>query len=133
MSASNESHPAVGHVVPLWLLALIGGALLLLTLVTVWATYIDLGAAGNLALAMVIALVKASLVALFFMHLWWDRPINSIVFVSSLAFVTLFIIFALMDSLTYRGDVQQFRQDNPLNMEDPYAPGMVTRPNTAGE
>jgi cytochrome c oxidase subunit 4 len=43
-------------------------ALLVLTSVTVAVSYVDLGL-GNVAAALVIASVKASLVALFFMHL----------------------------------------------------------------
>jgi cytochrome c oxidase subunit 4 len=46
--------------------------------------------------------LNGSLVALFFMHLRWDRPFNQIVFVSSLCFVGLFIAFAMTDTAEYR-------------------------------
>ena len=45
------------------------GALAVLTCVTVAVSYIDLGGSGNIALALVIATLKAALVAMFFMHL----------------------------------------------------------------
>jgi cytochrome c oxidase subunit 4 len=48
---------------------IIGGTLILGTVLTVLASYIDLGHHWNIVLALIIATVKASLVALFFMHL----------------------------------------------------------------
>src|SRR5882762_4732571 len=48
---------------------IIGGTLLIGTVLTVIASYMDLGHGWNIVLALVIATVKASLVALFFMHL----------------------------------------------------------------
>ncbi len=48
-------------------------ALLLLTVVTVLVSYVDLGL-WNAVVALLIASVKASLVALFFMHLKGERP-----------------------------------------------------------
>jgi len=99
-----EVHPLVGHVVPLWLLAAVGATLILFTWLTVAVTYVDLGRL-NLWVAMGIACIKAFLVALYFMHLRWDRKINGFLFLSAIGFVTLFIGFALMDSLTYQPDI----------------------------
>ena len=48
---------------------IVGAALLIGTVLTVWASYFDLGHHWNIVLALVIATAKASLVALFFMHL----------------------------------------------------------------
>ncbi|CAF0689627.1 cytochrome C oxidase subunit IV family protein [Candidatus Methylacidithermus pantelleriae] len=44
-------------------------ALLVLTVITVAVSYIPLGTRGNITVALAIAILKASLVALFFMHL----------------------------------------------------------------
>jgi len=52
--------------------------------------------------ALAVAVVKSTLVALFFMHLRWDKPFNAIVFISALLFVFLFITFALLDTKEYR-------------------------------
>ena len=82
---SATGHEAGAHAVPLWILLAVWAGLAGLTYVTVKVTDFDLGAL-NLWLAMAIATFKASLVALFFMHLWWDRPINAIVLVGSLVF-----------------------------------------------
>jgi cytochrome c oxidase subunit 4 len=105
---SDSHNHGVGHVVPIKLLVAVGMALLVLTWITVAAMKIDLGD-GNIYLALGIAVVKASLVALFFMHLRWDRPFNAFVFVTSIAFVALFIAFALTDSSEYRPEQNQYR------------------------
>ena len=53
---------------------IIGGTLLIGTVITVLASYLDLGHHHlNIALALVIATFKGSLVALFFMHLISER------------------------------------------------------------
>jgi len=53
---------------------IIGAALLVGTVITVLASYVDLGHHHlNIGLALVIATFKASLVALFFMHLISER------------------------------------------------------------
>jgi cytochrome c oxidase subunit 4 len=80
-----------------------GGSLLLLTLITVLSSKIDFGGASiNLAIAMVIAVTKATLVVLFFMHLRYDRLFHSVVFVSALLAAALFVGFALMDTGQYQ-------------------------------
>ena len=55
---------------------LVFGALLIGTLLTVWASYINFGTPGaNIIVALVIATVKATLVAGFFMHLVDERKL----------------------------------------------------------
>lgn len=99
----SESNGHV-HVVPPRILLGVWAALLFLTIVTVAVTWVDLGAL-NIWVALGIATVKALLVALFFMHLKYDKPFNSIVLVSSLFFVALFLGLALLDTLHYRKDL----------------------------
>ena len=89
---------------PIRYLLATGTALIILTIVTVVIAGFDFGAA-NIFVALIIAGIKASLVVLFFMHLRWDRPFNSFIFVASIGFVMLFISFALTDSLQYRNEV----------------------------
>lgn len=103
----GDEHHGVGHVVPIKLLLAVGTALLVLTWLTVAVMGIDLGE-GNIYLAMGIATVKASLVCLFFMHLFWDRPFNALIFVSSVTFVILFITFALIDTFEYKPRINQY-------------------------
>jgi cytochrome c oxidase subunit 4 len=73
-------------------------ALLLLTVITVLVSYVDLGL-GNVAVAMAIASVKASLVALFFMHLKSeDRLVWGFALVP-IAFLALIIFGTLVDTM----------------------------------
>jgi len=102
----NEHQPdhGVGHIVPIPILAATGSALLVLTVVTVWIAGIDFGPA-NVWIALGIAALKASMVVLFFMHLFWDRPFNGVVFVASIAFLAVFIGFTMTDTFEYRPDI----------------------------
>jgi len=80
------------------LYALVLAALLVLTAITVAASRINFGSnMTNVIIAMLIASVKGSLVALFFMHLRWDKPMNAIIFCSSLFFLGLFLITCYTD------------------------------------
>ena len=101
----------VGHIAPLRYLMGTGIALLFLTWVTVAVAKVDLGEA-NIYVALAIAVLKGSLVALFFMHLRWDRPFNGIVFVGSLCFVALFLALSMTDTAEYQADLLQ--GDAPL-------------------
>lgn len=99
--AANGAHPLVGHLVAPWILVATGTALVVLTALTVTIRSIDLGEM-NLLVALAIAGVKACLVALFFMHLRWDRPFNQLVFFCGVLFVVLMMAFCLMDTGQYR-------------------------------
>jgi len=92
------------HVAPLSTLLAVFASLVLLTFLTVGATWFDFGPA-NLFVAMGIATVKASLVVLYFMHLRWDMPFNAIVFIATLCFVMLFVGFVLLDTTQYQPDL----------------------------
>ena len=51
----------------------------------------------HLAAALCIAVVKLSLVVLFFMHLWWGEGINRIVFLTSFLFLLVLMFFVMAD------------------------------------
>ncbi|MEO5923773.1 MAG: cytochrome C oxidase subunit IV family protein [Bryobacteraceae bacterium] len=73
-------------------------ALLILTGITVGASYINFGSsAANVTIALSIATIKAILVALFFMHLRWDKSVNAIIAVSGFLFLGIFLMFDLID------------------------------------
>ena len=91
------------HVDPLWLYWGVFGALLVMTVVTVGASYVDFGAA-NTIIAVLIASVKAFLVAFFFMHLRHDKPFHTLVFLAGLLFLSFLFLFTLTDQGT-RNDV----------------------------
>ena len=48
-----------------------------------------------------------ALVVTYFMHLRWDRPFHTLVFVGSLLFVSLFISMTLLDKSEYEADIDE--------------------------
>jgi cytochrome c oxidase subunit 4 len=75
--------------------------LLVLTAITVAAAGVRFGSpAVNVVVALTIATVKASLVALYFMHLRHDRPMNALIFVTGLVFLGLLLMLTLVDVVT---------------------------------
>ena len=86
-------------------------ALLILTAITVGASYINFGS-GNVVIALAIATMKACIVALFFMHLLHDRPVNGIIAVTGFLFLGIFLMFDFLD-VGSRKDVE------PINLHTP--------------
>lgn len=117
----GEDHHGISHVASMKVLLGTGSTLLMLTLVTVGATRVDFGANINLAIAMAIAVLKATLVILFFMHLKYDRLFHTVIFVSAICAASLFIGFTLMDS-------SQYQQSNIWNPAAPPATPYGPRP-----
>lgn len=66
----SDSHADISKHVRSYIMVFI--ALAVLTIVTVAASRIDFGT-GNVVVALLIAVVKASLVATIFMHLKWEK------------------------------------------------------------
>lgn len=123
-AASDDGHEHGGPKV----YAMVLGALLVLTVITVGASYVDFGGGmTNVIIAMFIASLKGSLVALFFMHLRWDKPMSAIVFCVSLFFLALFLIGCYTD-LVARDPSE------PQNIKSVHAPGgQVGPPTPAGQ
>jgi len=105
-----DAHDQEHHVISLALLVAVFVALLFLTVVTVGARYVDFGD-FNLAVALLIAIVKTSLVVLFFMHLYWDSPFNALAFIAGMFFVFLFIGLSIMDSAEYKPLIDDLKRD----------------------
>jgi cytochrome c oxidase subunit 4 len=81
-----------GHISPKRTYYAIFGALMVLTAVTVGVAFIDLGV-FNFPVALAIAVTKATLVILFFMHVKYSSRLTKL-FVG-MAFFFLFILFGL--------------------------------------
>lgn len=80
MSMSHSNHPhsdshELGHVVPASVFVKVFIALVCLTIITVLVSLKDMGAM-NIVVAMLVASVKAMLVALFFMHLKYENKLT---------------------------------------------------------
>jgi caa(3)-type oxidase subunit IV len=67
-----------------------------------------------------IAVTKATLVVLYFMHLRYERPFNAIVLIRALLFVMVFCALTLMDSRAYQPGIQAYREADPAH----YAPDL---------
>ena len=81
-----------GHVSPKNTYYLIFGTLMLMTAVTVAAAFVDIGIL-NFPVALAIAIFKATLVILFFMHVKYSSRLTKLV--CGGAFFFLLILFAL--------------------------------------
>lgn len=77
----------------------VAGALFILTILTVAVHYIHIPNPWSIIVAMGIAIFKATLVALFFMNLWWDERFNSMLLISSVVFFGLLVGLTLIDTL----------------------------------
>jgi len=108
---SGDEHGGA-HVVPLWVLMGVFVVLIALTFLTVAATWVNLGS-WNLLLALAIATVKGTLVVLFFMHLWYDRPFNALVFGTALLFLALFLFVTLLDTKQYQDTIRSYQEAFP--------------------
>jgi cytochrome c oxidase subunit 4 len=85
---------------------LVLAGLLALTVLTVAVAGVHFGnEVINIVVAMGIATVKATLVALFFMHLLHDKPMNALIFVAGLVFLGVLLMLTLVD-IDYRLPVQ---------------------------
>ncbi len=105
-------------------------ALLILTFITVWISRFDFGS-FNIVVAMIIAVMKASLVCSVFMGLRWDKGIFSVFFMGSFVFLGIFITLTMSD-IVFRHDAdpleaQRFGFKKPLNFieEKPAAAAAV--------
>lgn len=98
------------HPVSIKLLLAVFVSLVSLTILTVVVNDLPLGAL-DIWVALGIAGIKAALVCLFFMHMFWDKGFNVVAFFSSLLFVSLFIGFTLMDTGQYRDSQDKFPRE----------------------
>ncbi len=109
---SHDEHHGVAHVVPVSVLINVFTALIVLTVITVIASYMPFGALETWV-ALGIATIKAALVAAYFMHLRYDNPLNAVLFVFGLLFVALFVGLILMDVEQYTPDLIDISTQTP--------------------
>jgi cytochrome c oxidase subunit 4 len=89
----------LGHVVPKKLYILVFAALIVFTALTTSVAFIDLGKWNTVA-ALAIAVCKASLVALFFMHLRWSSGLMRIVLLAAFVWFAILVSLTLADEFT---------------------------------
>ncbi len=92
MADSHSGH----HVVPLGVYLLIFFALMVGTVLTVGAAYVELGWL-NTPVALLIAIVKATLVVLFFMHVRYNTPLMWMFAAGGFFFLVILLVLTLQD------------------------------------
>ncbi len=90
MSAGSD------HVVSLKLYFAIFAALMVLTALTVWVAFIDLGAM-NTVVALAVAVTKATLVILFFMHVKYSPRLTWLAVASGFFFLAIMFALTMAD------------------------------------
>jgi cytochrome c oxidase subunit 4 len=75
-------------------------ALLILTLITTGVAFLDLGAGWNTTIALVIAVTKALLVALYFMHLRTSSPLTILFAGAGIFWLGILFALTMSDYLT---------------------------------
>ena len=87
------------HIVPRRTYYLIFAALIVCTFITVLVSYFDLGP-YNAVVALVIAVIKATLVVLFFMHVRYEPKLTWIFVAAGLIWFLIMVDLTMSDYLT---------------------------------
>jgi cytochrome c oxidase subunit 4 len=131
MSDHAAHHDSESHHIKVYLKVF--GGLLVLTVLTVLVSLADLGPL-SLPVAMAVAMVKATLVATFFMHLKDDERFNTFIFLAPTLFLALLFVYFYIDitgrdtiearegnAVYYNKKQDQFQRANPPPPPDPNA------------
>jgi cytochrome c oxidase subunit IV len=98
------------HIVSRKIYFAIFGALMVGTVVTVMAAFIDLGGQLNTVLALTIAVIKATLVVLYFMHVRYSSRLTWVIVGSGLFWLGIMFALTLSDYWTRGWDVEILRR-----------------------
>jgi cytochrome c oxidase subunit 4 len=94
----SESEP---HVISWKVYIAVFAGLCALTVLTVAAAGVEVGGpAVHLLVAVGIAIIKAALVVLFFMHAWYSPRLTGLVIASAIAFLTILMFLTLTDYIS---------------------------------
>ena len=91
-----SSHNEEVHLVPYRVYVLVWLALVALTCVTVGVHYTDLAHMAIIT-AVIIAVVKTTLVVLYFMHIRYDQPVFTVMLLAAIVTYAIFIILTFTD------------------------------------
>ena len=91
----SDSH-SEDHALPISVYLLVFFALMVGTALTVGAAYVELGWL-NTPIALIIAVVKASLVVLFFMHVRYNTPLMWVFAAGGFFFLVILLVLTLQD------------------------------------
>ena len=97
MSDATLDHGHGAHEHPKVPYFLIAGTLFVLTVVTILVSFVNLGKAGNVALALAVASFKGALVMLFFMHLKYEQRFLVLVALAPFVLVAILVLALFPD------------------------------------
>jgi len=120
-ASHGHAHAApdhVPHVTPLWVYLATWGTLVVLTAITVGVSYLNFGGA-NLIIALVIATIKAGVVAALFMHLLHDQRYHTMILLSGGLFLLIFVAFTMFDT-EFRGRADAIEGERPADITRPF-------------
>ena len=96
----HDVHDTLDHIVSPRIYIIVGATLLVFTGITVWASYLELGI-FNPIVALLIAVVKATIVVLFFMHVkYTHEKLTPLVIVSAIFFLFILLGLSMADYAT---------------------------------
>ena len=87
------------HIVPRTIYVGVFAALMVLTTATVAVAYVDLGML-NIGVALTVAVLKAALVVLFFMHVKYSSRLVQLVVIASIVWLVILFAITLTDYVT---------------------------------
>lgn len=88
------------HIVPVRIYGMIFLALMVGTALTVWAGLRDFPGQLNVIIALTIAVIKATLVVLYFMHVRYSSKLIWVIFASALFWLAILFALTLSDYWT---------------------------------
>jgi cytochrome c oxidase subunit IV len=97
--SDHHGHAPAHHRASLLTYFAVFATLMILTIITVWVSRIDLGAL-NTVVAMAIAIVKATVVILWFMHVIHSPRLTWIVVIASFLWLGVMFVLFFSDYLT---------------------------------
>ncbi|MBK9973574.1 MAG: cytochrome C oxidase subunit IV family protein [Planctomycetes bacterium] len=104
----------IGHVTSVGTLVKVFLTLVCLTLATIAVARMDFGRL-NVVGALVIASIKGSIVALWFMHLRYDKRFNFFILFGSIIFLVWMVSYILFDTKMYQHDMETYRHGKTID------------------
>ena len=96
---STHSHVEEHHITNNKTYFIVWAALMVMTAITVYVSYINFGIL-NIVIALVVASIKATIVALYFMHLKFEDSITWVFALFPLSLLALLIGMTITDTFT---------------------------------
>ncbi len=94
------------HIVPVRIYIMVFLALMVFTAITVFVAYFDLAKYWgplNAVVALTIAVIKATLVVLFFMHVKYSSKLTQVIVIAGVFWLVILLAFTMSDYLTRSG------------------------------